>query len=377
MLEIRGLLETFEEVANDPWSEIKKAKAQNKKIVGCVPYFVPLELVHAAGMLPVELWGGKNSTGSASGYYPAFYCSLLFSLIERAIDGSYDDLDAIIIPTTCDGLRNLEENWKFAKPEACVIDFVQPAVRTTPESHRYQIDQLRRIAKNLEEIVGHSISERSLRSSIDVYNRQRRAMRNFSLVASQHTDVITPTVRQSVFAAGRAMSVERHTELVEELTRYLDAIPKCLSSSFKVILTGIMVDSIPLLKELEKNEVAVVGDLTISESVRYQNDIPLKLDPFDSLAHLWEDIQGASVALDQDKKRGALIREIATKRDADAVIAVVIKFCEEEEFDVPVLKRQMSEFGIPFLALEVSSQDDVGGQIATRIQAFCEMVNSK
>ncbi len=377
MSKIKEILKTLDQAARDPWTEIGRAKSQGETVVGCVPYFVPLEIIHAAGARPIELWGGKSSTGSASSYYPAFYCSLLFSLIERALDGSYNDLDAVVIPTTCDGLRNLEENWKSAKPNDYIIDFVQPAVRTTSESHRYQIAQLNRIAGKLEALIGDSISERALRKSIEIYNQQRRVMRDFSQLASLHTDVITPTVRQAVFASARVLSVEKHIELVNQLNAELSTLPESCTNKYKVVLTGIMVDSKPLLCELEKNDIAVVGDLTISESVRYQNDLPLKLDPYDSLAHLWEDVRGVSVALDPSKSRGNLIKDLVETRKADAVIAPVIKFCEEEEFDIPVLKQQMAKYNIPFLALEISSQDDISGQIATRIQAFCEMINSK
>ena len=107
MATIEEIFAQLEEAARNPLAAVTQAKEEGKKVVGCVPYFAPMELVHAAGMHPVELWGGGKITGTGSSYYPAFYCSVLFTLIERALDGTYDDLDAVIVPTTCDGLRNL------------------------------------------------------------------------------------------------------------------------------------------------------------------------------------------------------------------------------------------------------------------------------
>ncbi|MDO4401150.1 MAG: 2-hydroxyacyl-CoA dehydratase family protein [Coriobacteriia bacterium] len=370
------ILAQLDEAACDPWLAVRQAKAEGKKVVGCVPYFVPMELVHAAGMHPVELWGGGKIAGTGSSYYPAFYCSLLFTLIERALDGSYDDLDAVIVPTTCDGLRNLEENWKFARPEANVIDFVQPVVRDTPEAHRYFRGQLRAVASRLGDVADAPVSERALRESIEAYNRQRRAMRQFSELAAQHLDAINAQARWAVFAAARSMAVEAHTALVEQLNDELAALSVYEHDGVKVLLTGIMVDSLPLLQTLESNDVAVVGDLTVSESARYVQDVPGKVDPYDSLVAAWQDVKGVSVALDPKKLRGDMLVEMARERGADGVIACIVKFCETEEFDVPVLKQQMARAGLPLLVIEMEMQNAVSEQAATRIQAFAEMIDA-
>ncbi len=374
MAAVESILSELSEHALNPGLAVKQAKDEGKAVIGCVPYYVPLELVHAAGMHPVELWGGGSLSGSGGSYYPAFYCSVLFTLMERALDGTYDDLDGVIIPTTCDGLRNLEENWKFARPDMEVIDFVQPAALYSPESHTYLVWQLHQMAKRLEEIGNTHITERAMRESLNTYNRQRQAMREFSAVAAQHLDVITPTVRQSVFAATRSMDVKRHTALVEQLNALLAEQPVYDFKGTKVVVTGILVDLIPLLEELEKNNIAVVGDHTVAESARYFEDVPGKVDPFDSFAALWENVKGVSVRLDPRKERGEILAKLVKERDADGVVACIVKFCEPEEYDVPIMQQQLDAHDIPLLVLEVESQDTASEQIATRIQAFAEMV---
>ena len=82
---------------------------------------------------------------------------------RRALDGSYDDCDAGIVPTTCDGLRNLEENRKFARLDANIIDYVQSVVRDTPEANRYFRNQLKYMARRLGEVAGAPATERAAR----------------------------------------------------------------------------------------------------------------------------------------------------------------------------------------------------------------------
>lgn len=376
MADIQEILTTFESVVENPIETIDGLAEKDKPLVGCVPYFFPMELVYAAGAQPVELWGGGRLSGLASSYYPAFYCSVLFTLMERALNGSYDSLDAVIIPTTCDGLRNLEENWKYARPEANVIDFVQPAVRDTPQAHEYLKEQLKHVAQELERVLGTKITERALRESIALYNEQRKALREFDRVAAQHVDIITPRARQNVFAAARFMPVEEHTDYVRKLLEELSKLPRHECDGLRVIVTGILIDSQPLLAKLEECNISIVGDLTIAESIRYSQDIPGRIDPYDSLATLWEEVRGASVALDPKKQRGTMLEQLAREREADGVIACIVKFCEEEEFDVPVLQKQLESAGIPLLILEVESQDIESEQAATRIQAFAEMIEA-
>ena len=294
--------------------------------------------------------------------------------MNGALDGRYDELSAVVVPTTCDGLRNLEENWKFACPTANVIDYVQPVVRDTKEAHLYNKSQLKRIASRFEAITGEKITERALRESIVTYNAHRAAMRDFSMLSSRHTDIITPLNRRYVFSAARVMPVEEHLSMVRKLNDELLKMPECAPLGTSVVLTGIMADSPSFLLELEKNNMSVVGDLTVAESVRYEADVPGRIDPYDSLAEIWERVEGASIALDPQKKRGILLSNLAKSRGADGVIACIVKFCEAEEFDVPILKKQLMESDTPLLVLEIESQLGISEQIATRVQAFSEML---
>lgn len=376
MRDVSAIFDDFDEVARHPEDAVAALKQQGIRVIGCAPYYAPYELVQAAGMQPVELWGGASETSRASSYYPAFYCSILMTLMERAVRGDYDDLDGVIVPTTCDGLRNLEENWKFAKPDMRVISLVQPANRKADTARRYLVGELKRIAGELEEIAGAKITERALREAIRAHNAQKAAMRRFSEVASHHLDVVTPTRRHAVYAASRVMPAEAHTALVNELVCALEAQPADTYTGLSVVTTGVLIDSEALLSELERNGLAVAGDLVIAESCRFSTDAPGQIDPYASLAGVWERVEGVSVALDPHKLRGPMIADLVRERSADGVIMDVLKFCEEEEFDYPVLKQQLAAEGIAFLTVETELQTHMNEQAATRIQAFAEVLSA-
>ena len=375
MNRIQEILAQFEEASEHPYRTIKACNTENKKVIGLAPYFAPYELVHAAGMYPVELWGGNVEPSEAHRYYPVFYCSILLSLLEYGLKGDYDFLSGIVIPTTCDGLRNLEENWKFAKPDMPVIALTQPVNRKTQAAEDYYVEELHRVQHELEEIAGQPITDTQLFKSIQAYNAQKALMRRFSAMACDHLDIFTPKVRHYVYKAARVMPVEMHGQLVAELLEELDRAPAYAFDGPRLIATSILMDSTELFETLEQEGIAIVGDDIAGDSKRFEIDAPDHVDPFVSLARIWPNIEGCSVLFDAKELRGPMLIDLYNQRNADGILINIIKFCEEEEFDYPILKKEFEAAGVPVLYLETENQGRIDEQAATRIQAFVEMLN--
>ena len=81
--------------AINPAEQLKKFKAQGKKVVGVLPYYAPEELVYAAGMVPMGIWGSNNKEVMRSKEYCAtFYCDIAQLALEMLLDGTMDQLVA-------------------------------------------------------------------------------------------------------------------------------------------------------------------------------------------------------------------------------------------------------------------------------------------
>lgn len=373
MSRIDEILNLMEQAAANPEQAVIE-HADGRKIVGCAPYFVPFEMVDAAGMVPFELWGGGTNSDEASGYYPAFYCSVAVTIMQKAVEGTYDFLSAVIIPTTCDALRNLEENWKFSPSKVPVFPLTQPVNRKVPAAEIYYLEQLRLLQANLEELSGTKITDKALRISINRYNKQRRVMREFLQEANKHLDLIKPTTRQAVIKCAQIMPVDKHTALVEELLAELAALPTCNFEGKKVIVTGIVLDSPRMLETLDQYGLAIVGDDMPSGSKRFEKDTPDNVDPFVSIARIWPNLEGCSMLFDPKKTRVDILLKMFKDTQADGILIDILKFCEEDEFDYPILKRRFEEAGVPMLYIETEQQATMDEQAATRIQSFAEML---
>ena len=68
-MSIETIVKEFQQVAANPSAQLKQYKAEGKKVIGVLPYYAPEELVYAAGMVPMGIWGSNNKTISRAKEY--------------------------------------------------------------------------------------------------------------------------------------------------------------------------------------------------------------------------------------------------------------------------------------------------------------------
>lgn len=375
MSNLDEILLQLKEVADHPSQSVKKYINETKgKAIGCF-YYTPQELIHAAGMLPVGIWGGNVELSAARKYFPSFYCSILQTSLELGIKGAFNDLSGIIIPANCDSLRAMGQNWKVAVPHVEFISLVHPVNRKTEPGVKFLLSEYKGIKQKLENISGKAITDEALSQSIEVFNQYRQTMRNFTKVAKDYPEIITPSVRHAVIKSGYFMEKTCYTHLVTELISALKATPVKKWGGKKVVATGIMMDSPELLNILEENQVAVVGDDLAQETRQFRMDVPQQgATPLERLARYWSVMEGCSLLYDPDKKRGAMIIDTVKETGADGVLFCMTKFCDPEEFDYPMIKKELEAVSIPHVYIETDQEVKNDEQARTRIQAFAEMV---
>ena len=88
------LLNEFKEYSEHPYRVLSEYKKQGKKVIGMLPYYAPAELVVAAGMVPMGIWGSNKKTiALAKEYCATFYCTIAQLALEMLLDGTMDQLD--------------------------------------------------------------------------------------------------------------------------------------------------------------------------------------------------------------------------------------------------------------------------------------------
>lgn len=373
MRQVQEIINDFIIISSNPAKQLEEIKATGKKAVGCFPEYAPAELVYAAGMFPIGLWGGNVEISKAKEYVPAFCCSVLMADLELGLSGFYKDIDAVIIPSLCDTLKCLGQNFKVAVPSIKSIQFTYPQMRKIDGGVQFLEKEYNRIKVALEEVSGNKITDDNLSMAISIFNENRRALRRFVDVASEHANVVTPSIRHAVIKSGYFCEKPQHTALVNELCDALSALEVNKAIGKRVLLTGIMADDASMLNILSNCGLTVAADDLAQETRQFRYDVPEDGgNAMFRLAKWWQIFEGCSLAYDPMKMRIDMIINDIKKYDINGVIVCMMKFCDPEEYDYPLLKEALEANGIPTLYMEIDQNAEAQAQ--TRIQAFSEII---
>ena len=369
-MDINNIIDYLVKSADSPEKTIKESCEKiNKEAGGWVAPYAPDELFYAANCIPVGIWGGQVELTKARTYLPAFACSIMQSIMEYETRGTYDLLKAVLIPAVCDTLKCFGQKWK-GTCEA--IPFVFPQNREAKSAEGFLESEYKYIKSRLEEILGITITEEALQDSIVLYNDYRAEMRRFVEIASNRTDIITPLIRHKIIKASYFMDKKDYLEYIRELNKKLRLLPPNKSKNKRIVVTGIMLEPDGVIDYFEKYCMDIVGDDLAHESRQFRTDAPFSGSPLNSLAKRWTNHSACSLAFDPYKERIQYLVDLVNHYKADGLVIALMKFCDPEEYDVPVIMDRMKKENIPLQVIEIDQQAKSFEQINTRLQSFAE-----
>lgn len=373
-MNVKQILARFNEIASKPSAQKDAYLALGKKVVLVAPVYTPEEIVHSMGAVPIGAWGADCELQEAKKYFPAFICSIMQSILELGIKGTYEGVSGIIIPSLCDSLKTLGQNWKYAVPSIPFLPMTYPQNRSNEVGLAFTKASYETIIKSLEEVLGVKFDIDSLERSIDIYNAHNEVMRNVSEVLALHPEV-SATDRSNIFKSATLMLKEEHTALVSELIAALESsLPG--KARLRVLTSGIITDNPSLNAIFDEFGIHIVADDVAAESRQYRTDAPTAVNPLDRLTKKFGLMDNCSVLYDVEKKRADLIVRSAKETAADGVVVVLTKFCDPEEFDYVIIKKACEAADIPLALIEVDRQMVNYEQARTIIETFRDMISN-
>lgn len=363
------LLKKFHEIADHPEKMMKAYLEKGYKVAGCAAPYTPEELVHSMGFVPMGLWGADIELKEAKKYFPTFICSIMQSLLELGVNGTYEGMSFAMIPSLCDSMQVTAENWKFAVPTIPVIFADYPHNRLTNTGFEYIVSTHKRQIAQIEKLTGATYSKEALEKTLDVYRKHAEVMRQFAKLSAECG--MLPSDRNAVFKSAWFMLKEEHTELVEALITELKPVE---NTKTRIMTTGILADSKEILNILDSLDMTVVCDDVAHESRQYYVEYPVCDDPLETLAGKFYSMKHCSLIYDPKKTRISKVIEEAKRYKAEGIVYIQTKFCDPEEFDYVFLKRACEAENIPMTMIEVDRQVRNYGQAETALQAFKEIL---
>ena len=350
-------------------------ESTGKDLVGVFPIRTPEEIVYAAGCVPIGMWGGRTEISMADKYLQSFCCSIMRINLEYALKGVYNDVKAVLIPSFCDSMKCVIENWKLALPQIPTIAFAYPQHHKLAAGMEFTIDEIKRVKHELELALHKIITTEEVEKAFEVYEDYRKTMREFTALVAEHPDIVSAKKRYLIIKAGCYMDKAVYTKMVKEINEGLKAEGPSTFKGIRAVVTGIMTEPIEVLDIFEENDIAIVGDdLSIGSRVWRTPAREDVQDVYQKMAWIIHDIEGDTFFFDPDKKKGQMLIDMKNDLNADCVVVMMMKFCDPEEYDYPIYKAELAEAGIPELYLEFDQQLTTFEQIRTRVQSFAEML---
>ena len=365
----------FDKLNVCPLKQLDKYTDEGKKVIGCAPVYAPEELVYAAGMIPMGIWGAEGEVTLAKEYFPAFYASPILRLMDLGLEGKLDKMSGMIIGGLSDGLKGLSQNWKRAIKNIPALYIGYGQNRKLEAGIEYNKKQYLKLKKQLEEIAGKEIEDSKIEDAIVLYNKYRKALQEFNELASKHLNTVTPTLRARVMTSAYFFDKAEHLEIVEEINKILKEMPEEKFEGKKIVTTGILANSPEILKILEEYKLAIVDDNINHESGQFDYLVEEGTgDPVRALAKWISDIEGSTLLYDPEKLRGKIITEKVRKHGANGVLYLLTKFSDSDEFDYPIIKKELDDNGIVNILIEVDQQMTNFEQARTALQTFADMI---
>ena len=371
--------ELFDDLNFTSARQWKAAKA-GRKVVGFMPVYVPRELIHAAGMLPLGILGGGDSLEVIHGdaYYQSYICRIPRSTIELGVTGRLDFVDGMLFPFVCDVIRNLSGLWKIMFPNVYTHFFDTPQNYRADVGGEYYRRELEDLRKCFEGLAGRPISDDNLRASIAVYNQNRKVVEEvYSLRAQQPWKAPTTEV-YLLMRAGMILPVEEHTQLMQDYLAAAEQENRPIRDKTRVVITGSFCEQPPLnlIKSIEIAGCHVVDDDYMLVNRWFMGSIPTEGDPIANLvtAFLEQSIETSCKYVDTEEKKGRFLVDCVKKRRAEGVIFAAPSFCDPALLDRPMLQHRLAENNIPYIAFKYAENSGQMQPIREQAGTFADSI---
>ena len=381
----------FENLLQEANNElVKQAKDEGRLALGYTCYFMPEVLLDLPGCFSSRLRAPRCTSPDMATYYmSARTCHYGRCLLERALEGGFNYLDAQLATETCTVTCRFQEHLQrmpgvINNPRfKCEFTDV-PFKKTENSIDHYEAQLQAHVLDFLRDNYGVDTSDEAIRQALAKHNEVCRLVRAIGDYRKLDNPTITGyefhVITLVTMACPKYLIIDKLRETLEELkTREPDAKPayRC-----KVVLAGSENDDPDFIKLIESCGALVVADRFCYGAVEAREPIELREGetPLRAIARHYLLNSNCTRFMEQSemRRRKQFIADLAREYHADGVIVASNKFCEywsyERVIDTVVLQR---DFGLPVCSIEKEYINSASGQLRTRFQAFVESVEIK
>jgi len=371
------ILQEFHEAASDQYGYAQVLKDKGRKIIGYFCSYTPEEIIYAAGLHPMRLFGSKTDIHMAEKHLQSYSCSLVRGAMADVLSGRLSFLDGTVFPHTCDSIQRLSDIWRLNTRLGFFADVVLPVKLNTQSASDYMADVLNRFRHEIEQYFSLKISDESLKGAIETYNTIRESLEAIYELNAQNPSIMRGSELYTIVRASMVMDRdELRSRLPEVLEDLKNRVPADKKADRRLMLVGNICDHPDIYTIIEKSGADVVWDDLCTGTRYFEGKIELRKgeDPVSAIAQRYFTRQVCPAKHVSTTARGEHIVKQARLHDVDGIVFLQLKFCDPHSFDYPYLKGFLDKAGIPNMLLESEDQLPPEGQLLTRFETFVHML---
>jgi benzoyl-CoA reductase/2-hydroxyglutaryl-CoA dehydratase subunit BcrC/BadD/HgdB len=382
----------FEHLLNDVKNElVDSALSEGRLALGYSCYFVPEVLLNLEGCFSVRMRApGINDISIATYYMSEKTCMYSRSLLERAIEGGYNFMAALISTETCSMMNRCHEHFEMLNlvkeyNEKFFVSHIDSPFVTRDYALKHYEKQLRKhVLNRLGEVYGVDVSDEALLAAIKKHNALCRVVSEIGEYRKLENPPITGYEFHLIELVSECcphdLIMPYLQETLEELkTRRPDEKPWY---RVRVVLGGGENDDPEFTKLIEDAGAFVVADRYCFGSLPGREEIEIKEGetPLAAVARHYIETNQCPRFMNPEKVQGrkAYLKQLAEDYHADGLIVQQMKFCEYWEYERMYCQQVMeADYGLPCMGIEKEYVNTSVGQLRTRFQAFVEALEIK
>lgn len=380
----------FEKLLENSNNElIQQAKSEGKLAVGYTCFHMPEVLLNLDKCFSVRLRAPKTGSMDIATYYMSNYtCEYCRALLERAIEGGLNFLDALAGVDACAEMNRCTENIELVADlpgEKFFVTHADIPYKVEDFTVEHYVTQIRnRVLSRLHEVYGVDISDKAIRRAVDEHNRVCRIITEIGEYRKLSNPPITGyefhVLNLVTYCCPKYLILDKLQETLEEIrTRQVDPKPWFRA---QVAIVGSEIDDLDMTRLIEEAGALIVADRFCFGSFPGREVIGLN-DHEDVLTQVCRHYLKVSECprfMSDEKilQRRETADRLAREYGAEGIIYEQIKFCDFWGFERALASHiQAEEYGHPVLSIDRPYNARSSGQLRTRMQAFVESLEIK
>ncbi|MBI2910530.1 MAG: benzoyl-CoA reductase, bzd-type, subunit N [Chloroflexi bacterium] len=367
----------------DQWRQNRHEYAQawkertGGKVMGYYCTYVPEEILYAAGVLPVRIFGSHEPDNVTEPHMFGMFCPFSRDCLAQVLRGKYDYLDGSMIAQSCLHIRQAFWSGKMHRPRPFNYYLPMPHDVQSPRAKPYLRGELERFKMAVEEWTGKVLTRADLQRGIEIMDRNRRLLRQvYELRQGEHPPLSGAEAMNMVISA-QMVDKEEHSRALEHL---LGELPGRRVNGHKddlrLMIVGSEDDDIEFLRMVEDLGAVFVADDHCTGSRYFWNEVEPEEDLLAAIAGRYVDRTPCPTKDWPQRRRFDQVLQFARDYKVKAALLVQQKFCDPHETDMPALAKVLGEAGVPAYPLEFDITTPLG-PFRTRVEAFLETLRDE